>query len=78
MLPSCFSRRSSAVRDFPCPPLLPPSRISLASEDLPPCQKRTCTFVSFAMHTLQRMQSESNERARAFLPGVRDAPSRNS
>jgi hypothetical protein len=31
--------------------------------------KRTCTSRSHALHTLQRIQRESNARARAFLTG---------
>ena len=30
-------------------------------------RKRTCTFVAVAMHALQRMHRDWNERARAFL-----------
>jgi hypothetical protein len=32
-----------------------------------PARKRTYTFVPLAIHTLQRVQSVSNERVRAFL-----------
>jgi hypothetical protein len=34
--------------------------------------KRTYTFVPYAMHRLQRVQSEWNERARALLRGQGD------
>jgi hypothetical protein len=37
-----------------------------------PGQKRTCTCVSIAMHTLQRVHPVRNERARAFLQGWRN------
>jgi hypothetical protein len=31
--------------------------------------KRTCTFVAYAMHTLQRVYCDWTERARAFPTG---------
>ena len=34
---------------------------------LHPWRKRTCTFVPHAMHALQRVYRDGNERARAFL-----------
>jgi hypothetical protein len=74
MLPSYSSRRSSAVRDFPCSAACGVGHHSSIGAVLPPCQKLTCTFVSIAMHTLQRVHREWNSRAREFLPGVRDAP----
>jgi len=61
---NCCSRLSNAVHKF----LARPLRIKTVT-----CRQRTCTFVSIAVHRLQRMQSGSNERARAFLPDARSA-----
>jgi hypothetical protein len=38
-----------------------------------PCQKLTCTFVSVAIHKLQRVQSDSTERTREFPTGQETA-----
>jgi hypothetical protein len=40
-----------------------PSSTGAANGD---CQKRTCTFVSSALHTLQRVPTDRTERARGF------------
>src|SRR5215216_3229784 len=66
-------RRSRHSRPQPpCP--APDDRLSrtpltLDIRLLRPCWKVTCTFAACALHTLQRMWSDWNERVRAFLTG---------